>query len=89
MTHNLNKLAKINNVTDIIAYSMEHGIMWCNIPVIFETIYDKKIECIQKSFNNNVMIHEWADGYSIGAQIYIMIKNGIVKYVNDFYCPNT
>lgn len=90
ITQNLNEIAKINNVSDIIAYSMDHGIMWYNVPVIFETIYGKKIECIKKPHSGeNKMILMIDNGYNIGAQIYIMIKTGIVKYVNNFYCPNT
>lgn len=86
----LKKLMEIKDLDAAIKYFMQSGDMWCNIPKIFKTIYPKNIECANApTIKNGRLMNDWSDNYRLGAQIYIMIKNNIVRYVTDFYCPNT
>ncbi|XWV25229.1 putative ORFan [Tupanvirus deep ocean] len=83
-------LVSINDFETAIKYFMDGGDMWTNIPAIFEMIYDKEINCVDApTIKGKFIMNDWSENYKIGAQIYVMVKNGIVKYVNNFYCPNT
>ena len=87
---NLSKLVKMRDFLEAIKYFMDSSDMWCAIPRVFKMIYNKEIQPITApTIKSDHILNDWSDNYRLGIQIYIMVKNGIVKYVNDFYCPNT
>jgi hypothetical protein len=81
MVDDMKKIRKLRDIQSAIKHQMQRN-MWFSIPLIFNTIYKKDVECANAP-------NDWSSNYKLGAQIFIMVKHGIVKYVNDFYCPNT
>lgn len=108
----INDILNIKDIRSAIKYSMKYGDMWCQIPFIFNQIFDENLEQEtetlgqfgqSKDMKNKEIIkiqasrtedkrkkinHDWSTNYKIGAQIFIMIRNNITPYVNDFCCLN-
>lgn len=86
----IKSLLKIKDSRSAVKFYLEHGTMWRCIPRIFNEVYDRELTCPSApTIKSKTLMNDWSDNYRIGAMIFVMVKNGIVPYANDFYCPNT
>jgi hypothetical protein len=48
-----------------------------------------KRESLSQDSERESSIEQCSENYKRGAQIFVMLKHGVVPHVTDFYCPNT